>query len=173
MKKTPYKQGILDGMCGYYSVINACHYLKPNFYTKRAEKSMQKLVKNFSWKTYAEGMRYPELKNVLDSALKRDLNFKGLYYFEYKDRIEPKKPIDFISSLLAATHSGKQVAIVSIGYPWYHWTVITKVDVYKKRLHLFDSYCFGDYVDFSEVSFKREKDKRQFMPFETIIVGKK
>lgn len=172
--KQPYKQGILDGMCGFYSIINAIHYLKPNMTAKRGEKllmSMVKRKKDTFHTLYMHGMYFNVLVKLTDSVLKKD--FPSMSHFICFEDEEFEDQYEYLSCLERHIVPGKSVAIISIGHPWHHWTVVSKINLKKEKLHLFDSYYNCKTIPFSELSLKRGKDKFELFTHETLIVSRK
>lgn len=177
--KTPYKQGLLDGMCGFYSVINAIHFLKSDFSSEKAErmlKSMILLKPHAFHRMYSDGTYHG---NVI-SFVKHIISKRGFKTFSYSTPFEDDEfddPYEFISCLSPLVDGKKSVAIVLVGGPWYHWTVISKIDTKKEIISLFDSCLNPEDRDsrlkLKDISLKKKSGKYELCPQETIIISRK
>jgi hypothetical protein len=167
-----FKQGSLDGMCGFYSIINALHY-KKELTTKKAENILNKLI---TVKARTFHMRYIQGSYVEDiifllNVLKKQKGFSKIKY----DQTFELDHFDCIEEYLACLYeelskSDDNIAIISISNPWYHWSVVSNVDLAKERVRLFDSYYDRKYISFEELTLKRKRDKIQINTDETIIL---
>ena len=179
MIKQPFKQGILDGMCGFYSIINAIYYIKPTMTTVKAERLLRNMVKtrpNSFHKMFLDGTY---LENIVD-LLKHVINYEHGYGdinfslpFEY-DNFDDA--YEYLACLNEHVDGVNRVAILSIGAPWNHWTVAVKIDLKKERLHLFDSYYGSkkeNVLEFKDLSLKKNCDMYHLFPEDTIIISKK
>lgn len=179
-KREPYQQGILDGMCGFYSIINAIYYLKPASITPaKAEKLLRSMVKTKPrsfHKMYLEGTYFENVVDLIKHVINyergyADIDFEVLYEDEVFDDV-----YEYLSCLNEQIDGKKSVAIISIGYPLHHWTVATKVDLRKEKLFLFDSYkdyYKNDYFDFNKLNLKKRENGFQLYTYETLVVRKK
>ena len=177
--KTPYKQGLLDGMCGFYSVINAMHFLKSDFGLVQAERMLKSMIllKPHSFhRMYSDGTYH---ENVI-TFVKHILSKRGFKTFSYSTPFEDDEfddPSEFISCLSSHVDGTKSVAIVLVGNPWYHWTVITKINSKKGTISLFDSCLDPDDRDsrlkMKDISLKKKPEKYELCPQETIIISRK
>jgi hypothetical protein len=177
--KTPYKQGLLDGMCGFYSVINAIHYLKSDFTIEKAEKLLKSMIslKPHSFhRMYSDGTYH---ENVI-SFVKHIISKRGFKTFSYSTPFQDDEFEDaheFVSCLKQHVDGKKSVAIVLVGNPWYHWTVISKIDTKKELIHLFDS-CLDPEdeecrIKMMDLSLKKKQQKYELCSQETIIISRK
>lgn len=178
--KEPYKQGILDGMCGFYSIINSLHYLKDEMTVKKAEKLLRDLVKtkpNTFHKMFLDGTYYENLVDFLKHIIHYERGYADISFRLPFEDDEFDDQYEFFSCLEEELKQKKNsVAIVSIGRPWHHWSVAVNIDLKREKLSLFDSYYGHKNVNilkFDEISVKRNKEKFEFYPFETIIISKK
>lgn len=177
--KTPYKQGLLDGMCGFYSVINAIHFLKSDFSLEKAErmlKSMILLKPHAFHRMYSDGTYHENVISFVNHIVSKR-GFKTFSYstpFQYTDFNDSS---EFISSLSSLVDGKKSVAIVLVGNPWYHWTVISKIDSKKETISLFDSCLDPEDRDsrlkMKDISLKKKLGKYELCPQETIIISRK
>lgn len=178
--KKPYKQGLLDGMCGFYSVINAIHYLKPNLSLKKAEKLLKSMIltKPYSFHSlYCDGTYYENVLHIIKHTFN---NVHGYKEFSYSTPFEDdtfEDVYEYTACLNEVVDGKKSVAIVSVGHPWYHWTVINKIDVRNEKIQLFDSYfapkdaiCKFPMKDFR---VKKTEGKYELCTYETIVIARK
>lgn len=179
IKREPYQQGILDGMCGFYSIINALYYLKPELTPTKAEKLLRGMVKTKPrsfHSMYLEGTYFENVVDLMKHVVNYERGFSDIS-FEVKYEDEDFEDIhEYLACLNQQINGKNKVAIISIGYPLHHWTVATKVDLKKERLHLFDSYrryYKYDYFDFRKLNLKKRENGFQLYTYETLIVKKK
>lgn len=176
----PYKQGLLDGMCGFYSVINAIHFLKSGITTSKAEKLLKNLIqtKPYSFHNlYCDGTYYENVTHMIKHVCN---NVRGYKDFSYTTPFEDDvfdSAYEYTACLNEHVDGKNSVAIVSVGYPWYHWTVISKVDTKEEKIHLFDSYFNledkGSKLSIKDLALKKELKKYEIFTHETIIITKK
>lgn len=160
-----YKQGNMDGMCGYYSIINAIHYL--DFLSiNDAERIIRKMTesdKRFRG-TYHNGMFFDKLQSLASVAVKasrRKIKLEAPYVdASFSNNTE------FFNDLGSHLYAGS-VAIVNIAHPWYHWTCITKVGY--KKIHLFDSCFETQPYNRSDFTIFNSKSKKCIMFDDTLI----
>lgn len=178
--KKPYKQGLLDGMCGFYAVINAIHYLKSGISITKAERLLKSMIltKPYSFHSlFCDGTYY---ENVLHIVKHTFNNIHGYKDFSYSTPFQNdvfEDAYEYTACLNEHIDGKKSVAIVSVGYPWYHWTVISKVDTKDEKIHLFDSYFDledkGSKLSFKDLVLKKKPKKYELFTYETIIISKK
>jgi hypothetical protein len=129
MKKKPWKQGDLDGLCGAYSVVNAVYYLYRDFSQDDCEDLFSFMVKNhtdlFS-QALVGGMRFKQLWSLANGvkdylAPTRTLN---LYRPFYNQKVKkPDEFLDHVSPMIGP----RAVVLIGFGEPWNHWSLITKI----------------------------------------------
>jgi hypothetical protein len=172
IKKEPYKQGLLDGLCGFYSIINSFHYLDSKYDQDRAEKLMREMLSinpNLFHKYYAEGTYLENVTKILQKVTQKEKKFKFEVIFEddfFDDHYE-------YFACLNEHINEKKVAIISFGPPWHHWSVVTKIDCRTEKIYLFDSADAKNYMNFDEFSLKKRKNTIQLYTHETIIIKHK
>jgi hypothetical protein len=165
--KIPYKQGSIDGMCGYYSIINAIHYLKSNITEKKAEKLLRELVntnKMFFYKNYVEGVYFEQIISLTKTISKLDstLTFTPLFEDDVFEDV-----YEYLSCLEEHMADNK-VYILSVGSPWHHWTVLTKIQ--REKIYLFDSYYGNKTISFDMLSLKQKKGIFKLHTDESLLV---
>lgn len=178
--KKPYKQGLLDGLCGFYSVINAIHYLKDDVNTIKAEKLLKSMIltKPYSFHSlFCDGTYYENVLKLVKHTCNNVHGYKDLNYATPFEDDVFEDAYEYAACLNEQIDGKKSVAIVSVGYPWYHWTVISKVDTKEEKIHLFDSYFDledkGSKLSFKDLSLKKKNKKFEIFTYETIIISKK
>ena len=177
--KKPYKQGLLDGMCGFYSVINAIHFLKPGINTVKAEKLLKNMIKikPYSFHNlYCDGTYYENVVHLVKHTLNNIHGYKDLSYSTPFEDDTFDDAYEYTSCLKEFVDGKNSVAIVSVGHPWYHWTVISKVDTKEENIQLFDSYFNledkGSKLSIKDLSLKKKEKKFELYTYETIIITK-
>lgn len=174
--KQPYKQGILDGMCGFYCIINALHYLKPNMSVKRSEiflKSMVKFKKKSFSFLYLNGTYFKTIVDLLEFSLTENEGFSDITYKVHFEDDVFEDHYEYLACLGQEINYDNTAAIISIGHPWHHWTVATKVNENTEKLHVFDSYYDSRTIPYKELSLKRKKNRLQLYTHETIVLTKR
>ena len=168
-----WQQGRFDGLCGVYSLINAVNYLDGSFGEEDCGKLFEFIIK-------AGGTAFP-------SALYQGLGFMQLWGIAgaVRDHLAPQLTLqlsrpfyraqeDTLDSYLdtvAGLITGKDaVAIVGLGKPWDHWTVIAEVDPRSVRFH--DSYGIKR-MKRSALSLTVGEDVTKVDYHQTIIVEKR
>ena len=178
-KREPYQQGILDGMCGFYAIINALYYLKPDLSPTRAEKLLRGMIKTKPrsfYEMYLEGTYFENVVDLMKHVVNyergfSDINFEIMYEDDCFEDV-----YEYLACLKEQIDGKKSVAIISLGHPFHHWTVATKVDLKKEKLHLFDSYqkyYKNDFFNFSKLDLKKREDRYELYPYETLVVRRK
>lgn len=139
--REPYTQG-LDGLCGVYAVINATQLLFPGALTvARAEDMFDALVKSLGGGLLAavtDGLGIPEMRRLIDAAdifARKHLN-GALTRREPYRRTKFARPAAFVAAL-ERDAGGASVAVIGLGVPYEHWTVVEKIT--PKTLKLADS----------------------------------
>lgn len=140
MTHKPWQQGHFDGLCGLYSLINAIDYLHHGFSEEDCAALFEHLVRaspeHFPAALY-DGFEFEPLCNVaehLPAFLKGRSAVRLLRPFVH----EEVQTVDEFFCELRRYVGPRSVAVVGLGDPWDHWTVVTKVDRSSFRLH--DSY---------------------------------
>lgn len=139
--REPYTQG-LDGLCGVYSVINATQLLFPGALTvARAEDMFDVLVKSLGDGLLAavtDGLGIPEMRRLIDAAdifAQKHLNGSIGRREPYR-RTKFARAADFVAALQRDVDAAS-VAVIGLGTPYEHWTVVEKIT--PKTLKLADS----------------------------------
>jgi len=133
------QQGKLDGLCGLYSTLNTFDYLKGPFCETQHNFLFEKLIKHqadiFPACVY-EGTTNPTVVKWLKKAA-RLCNSRVNIIHAYKDRPDLTLA-QYWKELQYLTRSKNTVAIIGIGEPWNHWTVVTHIR--NNQVYLRDSY---------------------------------
>jgi hypothetical protein len=171
--KKPYTQGLVDGLCGFYSILNAIHLLKPNIDIKRAEQIMATMVKMNPHKfhnKFIDGIDGDTLKQVLTYTLQNEKDMKKMSYsisFENDFFMDAYEYLSCLQSKLKRN----SCAIISIAHPVYHWSVIEKIDMKREEIICFDSFYSKFKMPFSKVDIKPKRNKWELITDETIILS--
>lgn len=135
-----WQQGRFDGLCGVYSLINAVDYLDRTFNEDDCGKLFEFLIKSagtvFPPALY-EGLAHEDLwclGNQIHKHLgaRMTLNLSRPYYRHAATEDA------FFESLREHFKSKRMVALVGLGAPWFHWTLIKGVT--PKAVAFHDSY---------------------------------
>jgi len=177
--KKPYKQGLLDGMCGFYAIINAMHYLKTDMSMTKAESLLKSMIltKPYSFHSlFCDGTYFENVLSLVKHTVRNKHGYKDFKYaVPFKDDIFDDA-YEYVACLNELIDGKNSVAIVSVGSPWYHWTVVSKVNTKEEKIHLFDSYFDlgdkGSKLAFKDLSLKKKNKKYELYPHETIIISK-
>ena len=144
-KRRALRQGDLDGLCGVYSVVNACRRLVPeidsdgaSWLFSRLMRSLRKVGANPSH-AIVTGVGRSAVIALLHQAIAA---IEGKYDVKLAVRRLPRaqrqiKRLDELWAVLARTISSGKVAILGLGGNTSHWTVA--VTVTAKQIRLFDS----------------------------------
>jgi len=180
MTKNPYKQGLLDGMCGFYSVINAIYYLKSDMSTAKCEKLLKSLIltKPYSFHSlFCDGTYYENVKFLINHVCTSVRGYKDISYSTPFENDVFENAEEYTSCLKEHVDGKNSVAIISVGQPWNHWTVLTKVDSENDKIHIFDSYFDlldkGSMLNIKDLTIKRNSKKYYLYTEETIVITKK
>lgn len=133
------QQGKLDGLCGLYSTLNTFDYLKGPFTEIQHNFLFEKLVKHqpeiFPACLYEGTTSYTVLKWLKKAAWLCDSKIRILK--PYED--QPSLPLtQYWKDMQYRTRSKDVAAIIGMGDPWNHWTVITHIK--NNKVYLRDSY---------------------------------
>jgi hypothetical protein len=138
MKKKPWQQGHFDGFCGVYSLINAINYLQDDFSEDESQKLFEYLVRTIGPGFSAlEGLDFDPLCDLAETVpgyLKGRPRLRLTRPFVGETFVDPDEYFDVLQSLLMRN----RIAIIGLGAPWDHWTVVTAIS--KKSARFFDSY---------------------------------
>ena len=151
IRRTPYLQGQIDGMCGFYGIINAFQCLFPaTFNDDDAWELMVKLCEVIAPKfpgVIWKGAGYEDTVALFKAAQDYTQETRHL-----GGRLRVTRPFarrkmervqDFWAEIAAFLEErgadiGRRVAFIGIGHPDNHWTVVTRVG--KKSVTFFDSW---------------------------------
>jgi len=169
----PYTQGLLDGMCGVYSVINAMHAID-HMPEKRAETMFRITIKKFSSifpTAFYDGIKFDELLTITRWIAKKYVKNKLKCYKPVRKKVDIRGWFDILEQVL---DKDKTAVIIGLGYPEDHWSVCVAVERKGngRYLVLSDSYFGLKRFRESKFSMFKKKDKIQIDPFETIVIGK-
>jgi hypothetical protein len=150
-RRTPYLQGQIDGLCGLYAIVNAFQLLFPGTFTDDdAWELMVDLCEAIHHKFPAviwKGAGVADVVSLFAKARQYALEAKHL-----KGGIEITRPfarrrVDRVEDFWAevgdwledgAKLKEKRVALIGIGYPDNHWTIVTRLS--GRSVTFFDSW---------------------------------
>lgn len=139
-----WQQGYLDGLCAVYAILNATRRLYPN---RATEDVLTKM-----WRAIIEGLG-TEIGPILLDGTSRDQvsdlirRANAFVRAEALGEIHAFQPFrnrkvadlqDYWDDMAAYLAPTRRVAIIGLGKPWEHWTVITSVTA--KAVNFHDSY---------------------------------
>lgn len=140
MIQKPWQQGHFDGLCGIYSLINAIDYLHHGFSEEDCSALFEHLVRSggsyFPQALY-DGFDFEPLCNVAE-ALPTFLKGRSTIRLLRPFVGEEFEHVDEFFCELRPYVGPRSVAVIGLGEPWDHWTVVTKVD--PSSFKLLDSF---------------------------------
>jgi hypothetical protein len=128
----PYIQGELENLCGLYSIVNSIKFVSLKN-DAECHKIYQKLLRYTTENVptaYKDGLYFKHLWEIMNSS-PLPVEFSRPYARKKFDNAE-----QYIQTLETQL-DGNTCAMVGIGLPWNHWTIIHKIS--PKTIHLFDS----------------------------------
>jgi hypothetical protein len=148
LRRTPYLQGQIDGLCGFYAIINAFQCLFPGTFTDDdAWELMVALCEALAHKFPAviwKGAGVEDTVKLFEAAeafARRTRHLGGeLAVTRPYARRKVERVQDFWEEVAAFLDGGqgRRVAFIGIGHPDNHWTVATKVT--PRSVTFFDSW---------------------------------
>lgn len=164
----PLAQGKLDGLCGLYSTINSFDYLYDRLKFDDLERLFKRLI-------IAKADLFP--KALYDGTqIDTVLEWANLAAGIVKAHVEITRPFkykkfastsEYFKALATMVKPANAVAIVGLGAPWDHWTVIK--DVRGRTVHFHDSYGLAT-RNVGWFDIKKNPDKTKLVTKETIII---
>jgi hypothetical protein len=181
----PETQGHIDGLCAVCTVVNACKLL-----FNHSEKMDQRLFKalcisisDLFPKIVYDGTEVVGLRRLLDGAVewtaathKCELGWSQPLLRREKTTVD--EYFDWLRWELKPTDGGGRTAIIGLGKPWEHWTVVRSVRA--GRAYYFDSWGFPgpkDSTAFSYFTFDKSRagdgknQKTLLMQHQTFILA--
>jgi len=133
------QQGKLDGLCGLYSTLNTIDYLKGPFCETTHNFLFEKLVKHQSDifpSCLYEGSTNDNVVKWLKKAAR--LCDCKIYITKPFKNYPSESLSQYWKDMQYCLRTKNTAAIIGIGEPWNHWTVVTHIR--NNRAHLRDSY---------------------------------
>jgi hypothetical protein len=162
VKKTlkPEMQGHIDGMCSVYAVLNACKLMFDH-----AEQSDERLFKflcqsisDLFPEIIYDGTEVAGIKRLLDASIAwtakthhREMTWSQP--LKRQPMADVEEYFSYLRSQFAASPEGRTAAIIGLGKPWGHWTVIRKVE--RDKAFFFDSWGFPKSKSFDFFTFNK------------------
>ena len=158
----PEHQGHIDGMCAVYSVLNACKLLFDHSDKLDAKlfKALCEAIPDLFPKIVYDGTEVAGISRLLDAAKEwtAHIHKRELSWSQPIHRITITTVEDYFAYVRSALDSGdgeRKVAIIGLGKPWDHWTVVRSVE--RRRAVFFDSWGFPSKTDFDYFTFDKKK----------------
>jgi hypothetical protein len=169
-------QGMIDGMCGVYSVVNGLKALYNHSESQDAHvfKAVCFGVRTAFPEVIVNGCNFTTLKKFLEAAQKwcnvEHKHEPMIFSTPYETYHFGPDTIDFFDNI-SEQISGRDVAIIGIEAPWSHWTVMQKTR--GEHAYFFDSSGFPSSVVFNKFVFwpKTEKGLISLSPRDTVILS--
>src|ERR1700730_12786957 len=155
-------QGHIDGMCAVYSVLNACKLLFDHSEKLDTQffKALCEGIPDFFPKIVYDGTEVAGISRLLNAAKtwtehfhKRELIWSQPTHHKTFSTVE-----DYFAYVRSALNGGdgeRKAAIVGLGKPWDHWTVVQRVG--QHQAVFFDSWGFPRTTGFDYFTFNKEK----------------
>lgn len=165
-----WQQGHFDGLCGIYSLINSAHVLSRGLTEEKCSELFKFLIQAggdaFPKATY-DGLDFDPLYALAEQMQRHFETTLPLRLTRpFLDR-EVVSPDAFFDALAGELVGRKAVAVIGLGAPWDHWTVVTRITPHEVRFA--DSYGIKR---FNRSTFSlAEQEKRIKLDFrETIVI---
>lgn len=160
------QQGKLDGLCGLYSTLNLFDYLKGPFVEIQHTFLFEKLVKHqpdiFPAALYEGTTSAMVVKWIKKAAWLCDTKVTIVKPYE---QYQCHSLSQYWNEMQYLTRPKDTAAIIGMGEPWNHWTVVTHIR--NKKVYLRDSYGLKSRrLDWFGVT----EDKTELKMEETILV---
>ncbi len=147
MKPKPQMQGRIDGLCALYTVLNACKLLFDHSerMDQRLLKALCKGAADLFPAIIYDGVEVDGLLRLLEAA-------QGWTKRVHRCDLICSRPLHrrkmetvgeyftWLQSELTPGGETRRAAIIGLGKPWEHWTVVSRVE--NRRAHYFDSWGF-------------------------------
>jgi len=164
VKKTlkPEHQGHIDGMCAVYSVLNACKLLFDNSEKLDTQlfKALCEGIPDLFPKIVYDGTEVAGISRLLNAAKiwterihKRELIWSQPTHHKTFSTVDDY--FVYVRSALNGGDDERKAAIIGLGKPWDHWTVVQRVG--KRRAVFFDSWGFPRTTGFDYFTFDKKK----------------
>jgi hypothetical protein len=158
----PEQQGHIDGMCAVYSVLNACKLLFDHSekMDERLFKALCEAIPDLFPNIVYDGTEVAGISRLLDAATawadrvhKRELAWSQPTHRKTIATVEDY--FAYVRSALNTADGKRTAAIVGLGKPWDHWTVVRTVG--RRRAFFFDSWGFPRTTGFDCFTFDKKK----------------
>jgi hypothetical protein len=158
----PQTQGHIDGLCSVYSVVNACKLLFDHSEKTDAQlfKALCLAISDLFPKIVFDGTEVEGVLRLLAAAQdwtlrvhKRELLWRQPLRRKKIATLEEYFAI--VRGELRPANGERRAAIIGLGKPWDHWTVVRGVR--GGRARYFDSWGFPDSTAFSYFTFDKRR----------------
>jgi hypothetical protein len=158
----PEHQGHIDGMCAVYAVLNACKLLFDHSEKRDAQlfKALCEGVPDLFPKIVYDGTEVAGILRFLQVAKTwtNDIHRRQLICSQPTHRKTIATVEEYFVDMRSALDSGdgeRKAAIIGLGKPWDHWTVVESVG--RRRAVFFDSWGFPRTTAFDYFTLDKRK----------------
>src|ERR1700720_3074881 len=158
----PEQQGHIDGMCAVYSVLNACKLLFDHSEKLDAQlfSALCEGTPNLFPKIVYDGTEVDGVLRLLKAAKTwtKHIHKCELICSQPMRRKTIATVEDYFACVRSTLDGGdgeRKAAIIGLGKPWDHWTVVRRVD--RRRAVFFDSWGFPRTTGFNYFTFDKTK----------------
>src|ERR1700720_818385 len=158
----PEQQGHIDGMCAVYSVLNACKLLFDHSEKLDAQlfSALCEGTPNLFPKIVYDGTEVDGILRLLKAAKTwtKHIHKCELICSQPMRRKTIATVEDYFACVRSTLDGGdgeRKAAIIGLGKPWDHWTVVRRVD--RRRAVFFDSWGFPRTTGFDYFTFDKTK----------------
>jgi hypothetical protein len=158
----PQHQGHIDCMCAVYSVLNACKLLFDHSekLDRQLFKALCEAIPDLFPNIVYDGTEVAGISRLLDAAKAwtNHIHKRELIWSQPTHRKTIATVDDYfacVRSALDGRGEVPKVAVVGLGKPWDHWTVVRRVG--RRRAFFFDSWGFPRTTGFDYFTFDKEK----------------
>lgn len=142
MAHKAWQQGHFDGLCGIYSLLNAVDHLHGRFSEDDCSKLFEFLIKaggDLFPKAVYDGLDFEPLCGIARQlpAYLAD-HSEIVLATPYVASEAPETAEAFFTDLAGHITGRRAVAVIGLGQPWDHWTVVS--EVMPKSIRFVDSY---------------------------------
>jgi hypothetical protein len=159
-KLKPEMQGHIDGMCSVYAVLNACKFMFDDSEQsdERLFKFLCQSISDLFPKIIYDGTEVAGIKRLLDASIawtakthRREMTWSQP--LKRRPMADVEEYFSYVRTQFDASPGARTAAIIGLGKPWGHWTVIRKVE--RDKAFFFDSWGFPRSKPFDFFTFDK------------------
>src|SRR5947209_16116712 len=159
-KLKPEMQGHIDGMCPVYAVLNACKAMFDH--TEQSDERLFKFlcqsISDLFPEIIYDGTEVAGMKRLLDASVawtakthRREMTWSQR--LKRRPMASVEEYFSYVRTQFDASPGARTAAIIGLGKPWGHWTVIRKVG--RDKAFFFDSWGFPKTKTFDFFTFDK------------------